>query len=327
MVPEAEFVSYYGRPILKRPTWKNPDVPLYLWAGGMAGTSAVLAALSEATDRPTLRRGGWMVAAGGALVGTVALVHDLGVPSRFLYMLRVIKPTSPLSVGTWILSPFAALAGAALASELTGIAPRLGRLAGWGAAALGPALSSYTAVLLADTAVPAWHEARAELPVLFVGSAAAAGSGAALVIAGLSRGGMTEHGPAVRLGALGAAVELVTGQVLEKRLDRLPGGIGASYRTGRAGRWNQAAHTLAAVGGAGALLGRRNRIATVLAGVALAAGSLATRFAVFEAGMASAADPRQVVEPQRARLDRNRPASADGSWLAGERATRPVPRT
>ena len=42
MVPEAEFRSYYGRQILKTPTWKTPDVPLYLFLGGMAGCSAVL---------------------------------------------------------------------------------------------------------------------------------------------------------------------------------------------------------------------------------------------------------------------------------------------
>lgn len=324
MVPEAEFGSYYGRPILKQPTWKSPDVPLYLWAGGMAGTTAVLAALSG-TGRPVLRRGGVLVAAGGAAVGTVALVHDLGVPTRFLYMLRVVKPTSPLSVGTWILSPFAALASAAAAGELTGVAPRLGRAATWGAALLGPALASYTAVLFADTAVPAWHEARAELPVLFVGSAAAAGAGAALVVTGASRGGLRENGPAVRLGAAGAAVELLAGRLLERRLDRLPGGIGDSYRDGKAGRWNRAAHALTALGGIGAVAGRRSRAGSVLAGVALAAGSLATRFAVFEAGRASAADPRQVVEPQRARLEAGERASAEGSWLTGPGAEKPVP--
>ncbi|HVE96677.1 MAG TPA: NrfD/PsrC family molybdoenzyme membrane anchor subunit [Pseudonocardiaceae bacterium] len=116
---------------------------IYFWAGGVAGTTAALAALADATRRPTLRSGR-VVAAGSALVGTAALIHDLGRPARFLYMLRVIKPTSPLSIGTWILSPFAAMACAAAASELTGIAPRLGRLAGWGAAALGPILASYT---------------------------------------------------------------------------------------------------------------------------------------------------------------------------------------
>ncbi len=65
-------------------------------------------------------------AAGGAVVGTVALVHDLGRPERFLNMLRVFKPTSPLSVGSYILAPFSSFAGAAAASHVTGVAPRLG---------------------------------------------------------------------------------------------------------------------------------------------------------------------------------------------------------
>jgi hypothetical protein len=327
MVPEAEFTSYYGRPIIKKPAWKSPDVPIYLWVGGMAGTSSMLAALAEATGRPVLRRGGRLVAAGGAAVGTVALIHDLGRPARFLNMLRVFKPTSPLSVGSWILSPFAGLASAAAASELAGIAPRLGRLAGWGAAALGPALAGYTAVLVADTAVPAWHEARADLPVLFVGSAAAAGGGDGLVISGLRPGGLAENGPPARLGALGAAVELAAGRAMEHRLARLPGGIETSYTNGKAGRWNRIAHALTAAGGIGALLLRRSRVGAVTSGLALAAGSLATRFAVFEAGIASAADPQHVVAPQRERRAQRERASAEGSWLAGDDATSPVPRS
>lgn len=327
MVPEPEFTSYYGRPILKKPTWKSPDVPIYLWVGGMAGTCSVLAVLAEATGRPELRRGARLVAAGGATVGTIALIHDLGRPARFLNMLRVVKPTSPLSVGTWILSPYATLASVAAASEITGIAPRLGRLAGWAAAAIGPTLASYTAVLLADTAVPAWHEARHELPVLFVGSAAAAGGGAGLVISGLRPGRPEDNGPAARLGALGAVVELATDRVMERRLAALPGGIETSYTTGKAGRWRTAAHALVAAGGLGALLTRRSRIGALASGLALAAGSLATRFAVFEAGIASSQDPAQVVGPQRSRLERGEAASANGSWLAGEDATSPVART
>lgn len=240
MVPSAEFTSYYGRPILKRPTWKSPDVPIYFWAGGVAGSTAALAALADATGRPTLRRSRRVVAAGSALVGTAALIHDLCRPARFLYTLRVIKPTSPLSIGTWILSPFAAMACAAAASELTGIAPRLGRLAGWGAAALGPMLASYTAVLVADTAV-------------------------------------ADNRPAARLAAVGAAVELVAGRVMEERLARLPGGIEQAYRTGRAGRWNRAAHALTVAGGVGAVLGRRSRVCSAASGLALLAGSLTAR--------------------------------------------------
>ena len=37
MVPEPEFESYYGKQIIKTPTWKTPDVPLYLFLGGLAG--------------------------------------------------------------------------------------------------------------------------------------------------------------------------------------------------------------------------------------------------------------------------------------------------
>src|SRR3954447_1121595 len=109
-VPEAEFESYYGRQILKTPTWKTPDVPLYLFLGGLAGASAVLAEGAAATARPQLepgarvagggrpRLGGRarLAAAGGATGGTVALGHALGRPERFLNMLRVFKPTSPL---------------------------------------------------------------------------------------------------------------------------------------------------------------------------------------------------------------------------------------
>ncbi|MDQ4006741.1 MAG: polysulfide reductase, partial [Actinomycetota bacterium] len=35
--------SYYGRPVIKPPVWKQPDVPVYLFLGGLAGASAVLA--------------------------------------------------------------------------------------------------------------------------------------------------------------------------------------------------------------------------------------------------------------------------------------------
>ena len=70
MVPEVEFQSYYGRQILKTPTWKTPDVPLYLFLGGLAGCSAALAEGAALTGRPGLERVGRLVAAGGAMAGT-----------------------------------------------------------------------------------------------------------------------------------------------------------------------------------------------------------------------------------------------------------------
>jgi Polysulphide reductase, NrfD len=293
MVPEPEFDSYYGKPILKRPVWKQPDVPLYIFLGGAAGVSAVLAEGAAATDRPGLRRAARVVAAGGAGLGTVALVHDLGRPERFLHMLRVIKPTSPLSVGSWLLAPFTGLAGAALASELTGRLPRLGRAAGLGAAVLGPAVSTYTAALISNTAIPAWHEAYRELPFMFAGSAASAAGGLAMVAAPA-----VEAGPARTLAAAGASVDLLASALLERRL----GSVGRPYREGRPGALLRAARTLTVVGGAGALVSGRSRIVSAASGLALAGASVLTRFGVFQAGLASADDPAYVVGPQRERL-------------------------
>ncbi len=293
MVEPAEFRSYYGRPILKQPAWKQPDVPLYLFLGGAAGASASLAALADATGRPELAKVGRLAASGGSIASVVALIHDLGKPTRFLNMLRVFKPTSPLSVGSWILSPFSGLAAGAAFSALTGRFPRLGRLAGAGAGVLGPAMCTYTAVLLADTATPSWHEAHGTLPVLFAGSALTSGAGIALIAVPRK-----ENGPVVRAGIAGAAAELAAEHHLETGL----GLASEPYRTGRAGRLLKAAKVLTAAGAALSLAARRHRAAGVAAGAAYLASGLCTRFGVYAAGVESTKDPKYVVVPQRERL-------------------------
>jgi hypothetical protein len=294
LVPDADFRSYYGRAILKPPVWKQPDVPLYLFLGGIAGGSSVLAEGAALTGRPALLRVARLTAATGAGLGTVALIHDLGRPARFLNMLRVAKPTSPLSMGTWILAPFATLASAAAASEVTGIAPRLGRLAGAGAAVFGPPLATYTAALICNTAVPSWHEAHREMPFLFAGSGSAAAGGLAMALVPLD-----QAGPARRLAAGGAAFELGVTELMQHRLGPL---LAEPYRIGRPGKLLKAAKALTVAGGVGALLGGRSRVVSALAGAALLGGSVLTRFGVYGAGMTSAKDPKYTVIPQRQRL-------------------------
>ncbi|OXY91333.1 polysulfide reductase [Streptomyces diastatochromogenes] len=289
MVPRAEFRSYYGRPILKRPTWKVPDVPGYLFLGGTAGASATMAAVAELTGRRELAGAGRWVAAGASVAGVAALVHDLGRPERFAHMLRVLKPTSPLSVGSWILAPFSTLATASAASQATGRLPGLGRFAGFGSGVLGPAMCTYTAVLLSDTAVPAWHEAYPELPYVFAGSALTGAAGAALLCAPRA-----DHGPPIRMGLLGTAMELAALHRVERRL----GLVGEPYVTGRPGRLLTLSKALV-VAGAGLSLVSGRRAAPLLAGGAYLAAGLCTRFGIFAAGIASAQDPVYVVTPQR----------------------------
>jgi hypothetical protein len=294
MVAKADFRSYYGRPILKEPAWKQPDVPLYLFLGGAAGASASMAALAGVTGRPRLAKAGRLAAAGGSTASVVALIHDLGRPERFLYMMRVFKPTSPLSVGSWILAPFSGLTAVSAGSMVTGWFPRLGRLAGFAAGLLGPAMCTYTAVLLADTATPAWHEGRRELPILFAGSALTSGAGIALLAVPTS-----ETGPVVQAGLIGTAAELAA----EHRLEHSLGVVSEPYRTGRAGKLLKAARALTAAGAGLSLLGRKNRFVLVLAGAAYVAAGLCTRFGVYNAGVESTKDPKYVVVPQRERLN------------------------
>ncbi len=123
MVPEATFTSYYGQPIINRPTWKAPDIPGYLFLGGLAGAGSVIAAGAQLSGRPGLARTMKSGCAAAAGLSLAALMHDLGRPARFLNMLRTFKPTSPMSIGSWLLSAYAPMSAAAALSDLTGIAP------------------------------------------------------------------------------------------------------------------------------------------------------------------------------------------------------------
>jgi DMSO reductase anchor subunit len=286
--------SYYGRPIIEEPTWAELDIAGYLFAGGLAGASSILALGADLTGRPRMARACGVCATASIGVSLAALVHDLGRPERFLNMLRVFKPTSPMSVGVWILSAYAPLAGAAAASDVLGIAPRTGRAARLGAGVLGASVATYTAALVSNTAVPAWHGARRQLPFVFAGSAASAAAGFALLAAPLA-----ENAPARRIAVVGVLAEITA----EHRMEPHLGPSAETLHRGRAGRRLRVARLLAAAGAAGAAgIAGRSRRGAALSGAALLASSALTRFGLFEAGMASARDPRYTVEPQRERL-------------------------
>jgi len=309
MVPEAGFASYYGRPVLKETVW-GPDIPAYLFLGGLAGCSSALAAAAQLSGHPELARASKSGAAGAISLSMVALLHDLGRPARFVNMLRVLKVTSPMSVGTWILSAYTPLALGAAASAVTGKLPRAGLAATLPAAMLGTAVATYTSVLLCDTAVPAWHEGHREMPFLFAGSATAAAGGLGMLA--VSPG---QAAQAARFAMLGAAAELTVKRLL---LRRLGPAAAEPYQKGRAGAMMRASEVLTAAGLAGtglASTGRagKGRAAAALSGAALMAASALTRFGVFEAGRAGARDPKYTVGPQRQRLG----LSELGGGLAG----------
>jgi formate-dependent nitrite reductase membrane component NrfD len=293
--------SYHGLPVIKEPVW-SWEIPLYFHTGGVAGASAGLAYLSRLRGNDVLARRAWAASIAGLVVSPALLISDLGRPARFLNMLRMFKVTSPMSVGSWILSGCGAAASLAGVNAWTGLFPRTARVAGPTAALLGLPLSTYTAALLADTSVPVWRESRRLLPFVF-GTGAALGAGAIGVIVTP----IDDAGPARRLAVAAAAVE---GPLMEVMMRRV-GNHGEVYRSG-------VPATLAHISRAGILAGgalvwargRRSRAAARIGGALLTVGAVATRWAVFRAGFASAADPKYTVGPQRTAIEQGKRTGA-----------------
>jgi hypothetical protein len=301
MVPREQPTSYYGRPIVKAPVWK-PEIPFYFFFGGLAGASAGLAAAATFTGRPALARRAWAAAFIGVTVSPVLLIKDLGRPKRFLYMLRIVKVTSPMSVGAWLL---VANGGATtLAAGLNLLSPRRrGGVPEVGAALLGAPLATYTAALITNSAIPAWSEARVEMPFVFGASAAASAAGATILAVPSD-----EAEPARALGIASVLVEEVASQVMMKRLGPLAG----AYEEGLPGKLDKVARGLSGVGAVALAFGgrrgpggdRAHRALSAAGGALLLAGAVCKRWAIFKAGFASAADPAQTVGPQRERMER-----------------------
>jgi DMSO reductase anchor subunit len=291
---EPAYKSYYGRPILKEPVWK-PEIPWYFYTGGIGGASSSLALAARLAGNERLARNAELVAFGAMTVSPLLLIKDLGRPERFLNMLRVFKPTSPMSVGSWLLAVQGTTTGIAGLCRIFGVFSPLRRMAENVAGLTGLPLSTYTGALIADTAVPVWHEARRELPFVFAGGAAATAGGAVAAVTSPQ-----DAGPARRLALLGAALELAATQTMEKHLGPL---LAEPYHEGRSGRFAKLAKGLTLAGAATMALAGRRRAGAIAGGALLLAGGAFERWAVFRAGFASARDPKYTVVPQRERLE------------------------
>lgn len=312
LVDDVQFDSYYGRQVVKAPPWEAP-IAAYLFLGGLAGGSSLLAFGGQLTERPALRRNARLTALGAVGVGTAALIADLGRPERFLHMMRTVKISSPMSLGTWILASFGTISGVLGAVEvdrLTGEKIPLGALrpllqaaegpAAIGQVALGPGLATYTGALLGDTAVPTWAAGRNHMSYLFASSASLASGGAAMITTPVE-----QSRPARVLAAVGVIGDVVASRAMKDSMHPLEA---EPMETGKPGQMLEWAERLAIGGGVLAILGGRSRALSVISGAALVAASALTRFGILEAGLESVKDPRRVIEPQKARLAARRAA-------------------
>jgi formate-dependent nitrite reductase membrane component NrfD len=292
----TEMRSYYGRPIIKEPTW-TWEIPAYFFTGGLAGASAVLSSAARVSGNQTLARRALYIGAVADLVSPALLISDLGRPERFHHMLRVVKVTSPMNLGSWVLLVNGGATTTAALLQLLDKWRPVRVAASIVSALAGPPLATYTGVLVADTAIPVWHEGRHELPWIFGASAVASAGGAAAMFVP-----PRDAGPARRLAIAGVLAEGALMQAMELRLGR----VGEVYHQGEAGKLSWAAKGLAAAGAALlAKRGRKSRASAAVGGALVCAGELCLRWAVYKAGFQSARDPKYVVESQRERIERN----------------------
>lgn len=163
--------GYYGQHLLKEPQWTQL-IPLYFFVGGASGCLGVIGALADVAgkEKALARTARWM-AFGGATLSGALLVVDLGRPARFMNMLRVFKPQSAMSMGSWIFAGFAASASMASFADamkalggrgfFAGAISALGRV---GSLLFGALFHNYTGVLIGATAIPVWNRHVRSLP-------------------------------------------------------------------------------------------------------------------------------------------------------------------
>jgi DMSO reductase anchor subunit len=285
-------------PVIRPNVW-TWEVPVYFWFGGIA-TGAAFAALGcEAAGDERSARMARFVAMGAAGCGGPLLILDLGRPERFLHMFRIFKTRSPMSMGAWCLLGFSSCGGGAVLADLLG-RRRSRRALTAATAGLGTYLGSYTGVLLASTAVPAWNRSRAFLPPIFICTAAASGAAAtrvAISATGAPRDDPTRQGLAV-LEAIAMGAELGLSFVNERRL----GVARRSLEEGRPGRLLPAARALTVAGLAmRALASRAPRSLDQSPSIVFLAAALAYRLGWVAAGRTSALDHEAVAALARAK--------------------------
>ena len=294
----AQVTDVHG-PFIHAPVW-SWEVPLYFWFGGMASGSAFVALACDVAGDCRSAAIARRVALGALSPAPVLLIGDLGRPDRFLNMMRVFKPRSPMNMGAWCLVAFSGSSAAAVGADLLG-RPRAAQALGALTSLFGSYLGSYTGVLLACTAFPVWARSRTILGPAFVATATASGAAAtrlALVASGLPDG----HPTRSALGGLETASmlsELVLSAIGERQL----GDAAEALRRGRPGTLFRTAKSLVVLGLSLRVVARRRMGPREhdLASIMYLAAGLAFRFAWVSAGKASATDAAAVAAMGRGR--------------------------
>jgi formate-dependent nitrite reductase membrane component NrfD len=303
--PGSLGTDYYGIPAIHKPHWKWLIIS-YFFFGGISSASyaiAAIAGLSKRKENRAISRVGHYVSLAALVPCPALLILDLGRPERFLNMLKVFKPRSPMSLGTWGLMTFSFFSGTSgllqaaedcvFGKEGADLARRV-PTSGLGVIGTAPAffLSGYTGVLLGATAVPIWAKSANLLGPLFLSSAISSASSA--IALGLAASG-GEDAALHRIEEIKLIAVVAETCLLSAVLARL-GETAKPLREGQLGT----IVTYGVVGG-GIVADlslrlvnkrRQSRKLTVASSVLGLASGFALRYAVVIGGHASADDPQ-----------------------------------
>lgn len=288
--------AYYDYPVIKAPVWKW-YIPAYYYFGGTAGAALVIGAAAQLhapTLNPLIKRSHWIGTIGSS-IGGLLLIADLGRPMRFLAMMRVFRPTSPMNLGVWILSgaaPFGT--SAALFCGRSGWLGTFGKMMSYVAGFFGLGLATYTGVLVGNSVIPVWYLARTVLPVLF----GASGLASAVSILDILSPDPASKRLLQITGAAGRVTELVAAAAMERSVAKVPRAA-IPLRNGRMGLIWRGGALLTAASVVVSMLPGSGRWKRITSGSLGAAGSFCVRFGVHYAGIRSAKDPRASFEAQR----------------------------
>jgi|1185.fasta_scaffold46693_2 formate-dependent nitrite reductase membrane component NrfD len=294
-IPVASVATgYYGIPMLKEPQW-SWEIPIYFFVGGAAGAAAVVGQFAQMTGADAeVVSDARTVAAIGAILAPALLISDLGVPSRFLNMLRVFKLQSPMSVGVYIVSAFgpstmlAKIANWQRRNSSGAMLKIIESASGLFSALSGLGMATYTGVLIGATAIPVWNEHIDSLPIHFALSGLGAGVSAIQLMGHEQNRSLNMLGIAA---SLGEALEGVRVESSSKASSE-PLKKGLSGVITRLGGVLSGPLPLALRLAAAFTNDKRSKQLVRAASAATLAGSLFTRIGWIRAGHASARDYR-----------------------------------
>jgi protein NrfD len=296
--------TYYGLSAVK-PSHYGWLIVSYFFVGGLAAACQFIATIADwfgpQEDHKVVRAGRYLALA-GALASPALLVADLQTPGRWYNMLRILRRSSPMSMGSWALALFGGGTGVAALGQVAedlgakAAGDMVGKLAGPPAAAAAGFVSLYTGTLVAATSTPIWAAAFPFASSLFTSSAVSTATAALSLAAEASGASKGTHRRLAILATIASAADLGFTLLIERQWHRR--GVATPLQTGpmavayRAGAQGLGVAVPLVAHAAEAITGRHSRPVAVLAALSALAGGYTLRAVLILGGHKSAERPQ-----------------------------------